>query len=58
MAKYREQPCIHYVCKGTCDLGRDADQKSLCQHCPTYRPRAKALVGNKKYKAAKAKYVE
>lgn len=58
MAKYREQPCMHYVCKGNCDLNRDADQKGLCQHCPTYRPRAKALVGNKKYKEAKAKYVE
>lgn len=58
MAKYREQPCIHYECKGKCDLGREADHKGLCQHCSTYKPRAKAIFGNKKYKANKFKYVE
>ena len=57
MSKYREQPCIHYECLGKCDLGRDASHKGLCQHCPTYKPRSKEVIPNKK-KADKRRYVE
>lgn len=37
MAKTREISCIHYVCHGNCDLGKDADFYGLCQTCPTYK---------------------
>lgn len=33
----REIQCIHYVCHGNCDLGKDADFYGLCQTCPTYK---------------------
>lgn len=48
MAKYRETPCLHYVCKGQCKKGMDADHKGHCQHCSKYEPRARARHLNKK----------
>lgn len=36
MAKTREIACIHYVCNGKCDLGKEADFYGHCQTCPTY----------------------
>ena len=38
MAKGREIACIHYVCEGNCDLGKDARFRGHCQICPTYSP--------------------
>ena len=38
MAKTREIPCIHYKCKGECDLGKKAEFYGLCQTCPSYSP--------------------
>lgn len=37
MAKTREIACIHYVCNGKCDLGKEADFYGHCQTCKTYR---------------------
>ena len=38
MAKGREIACIHYVCEGNCDLGKDARFRGHCQTCKTYSP--------------------
>ena len=38
MAKGREIACVHYVCEGNCDLGKDARFRGHCQTCPTYSP--------------------
>lgn len=49
MAKYREQPCESYICKGQCKKGkRDAEHNGRCQICSKYRPRAKVHSINKK----------
>lgn len=48
MAKYREIPCLHYVCKGQCKKGMEADHKGHCQHCGKYEPRARVQQVNKK----------
>ena len=48
MAKYREIPCRYYVAFGICEKGRKASQKSYCQHCGKYEPRAKVRCVNKK----------
>lgn len=48
MAKYKEVPCMYYICKGQCSKGREAEQKGYCQHCSKYRPRAKLHLPNKK----------
>ena len=37
MAREREIACIHYVCEGNCDLGKDAKFRGHCQTCPTYK---------------------
>lgn len=37
MAKTREVACIHYVCNGKCDLGKEAYFYGHCQTCPTYK---------------------
>lgn len=37
MAKTREIVCIHYVCEGTCDLGKDGTFRGHCQTCRTYK---------------------
>ena len=53
MAKTREIVCVHYINKGNCDLGKDAEFYGLCQTCPSYRkkPGAKpARVDNRKRK--------
>ena len=48
MAKYRETPCMYYICKGQYTKGRDAEHDRQCQHCDKYRPRAKVRHLNKK----------
>lgn len=48
MAKYREDPCMYYVCKGQCKKGMDADHKGHCQHCSKYRARARVRHVNQK----------
>lgn len=48
MAKYRETPCAHYLCKGPCAKGHNAEHNKLCQHCDDYRPRARVRHVNKK----------
>ena len=37
MAKTREIVCIHYICNGKCDLGKEAEFYGLCQTCPVYK---------------------
>lgn len=37
MAKTREVACIHYVCEGTCDLGKEGTFYKKCQTCKTYK---------------------
>lgn len=56
MAKTREIACIHYVCNGNCDLGKDAEFYGLCQTCPTYKAKPggrPARVDNRKKKLEK-----
>ncbi len=48
MAKFRETPCIYYICKGECEKGRDASYKGYCQKCDKYTPRAKMKHKNRK----------
>lgn len=61
MGKTRELPCIHYVCAGECDLGKDAEFYGLCQTCPTYKPRKgsePARLDNRKKKLERIKKKE
>lgn len=37
MAKTREIQCIHYICEGNCDLGKDGTFRKVCQKCKTYK---------------------
>lgn len=37
MAKTREIQCIHYICEGNCDLGKDGTFRKQCQICKTYK---------------------
>lgn len=56
MAKTREIVCLHYISKGNCDLGKDAEFYGLCQTCPSYKkkPGAKPVrVDNRKKKLEK-----
>lgn len=39
MARDREIACIHYICEGECDLGKDGTFRGHCQTCKTYRPK-------------------
>ena len=49
MAKFRENPCIYYVCEGTCSKGRaNASHKGRCQTCEKYRGRKGLRHINKK----------
>ena len=48
MAKYREIPCKYYEALGQCKKGREACQKTYCQHCDRYEPRARVRCVNKK----------
>ena len=48
MAKFREIPCLYYVCKGECKKGRDAEQYGYCQKCGKYQPRARIHLPNRK----------
>lgn len=38
MAKDREVACMHYVCEGNCDLGKEGTFRKHCQTCKTYKP--------------------
>ena len=56
MAKTREIVCLHYISKGNCDLGKNAEFYGLCQTCPSYKkkPGSKpARVDNRKKKLDK-----
>lgn len=48
MARFREVPCLFYVCHGDCKKGRDADHNGYCQKCDKYKARAKVHSVNKK----------
>lgn len=37
----REIPCKNYICKGQCELGRNATHSKHCQICDAYKPRSK-----------------
>ena len=54
MAKTREIACVHYVCEGNCDLGKDGTFRGHCQICPSYKkkPGGKpARTDNRRQKA-------
>ena len=56
MARTREIVCIHYIHKGKCDLGKEAEFYGLCQTCPNYKkkPGAKpARINNRRKKLDK-----
>ena len=53
MGKTREIVCLHYISKGNCDLGKNAEFYGLCQTCPSYKkkPGSKPVrVDNRKKK--------
>ena len=61
MAKTREIVCVHYINKGNCDLGKNAEFYGLCQTCPQYRKRPgskPARVDNRKKKLDKIRRKE
>ena len=35
--KDREIQCVHYVCEGVCDLGKEGTFRKRCQTCKTYK---------------------
>ena len=37
MSKTREIACIHYICEGECDLGKEGTFRKHCQVCRTYK---------------------
>ena len=56
MAKTREVVCLHYISKGNCDLGKNAEFYGLCQTCPSYKKKSgskPARVDNRKKKLDK-----
>lgn len=48
MAKDRETPCVHYICAGKCEKGRNAQHWGYCQKCGKYVPRVREKHENKK----------
>ncbi len=48
MSKFREEPCMYYICKGECEKGRNAEYKGFCQKCTKYVPRVKRKHKNRK----------
>lgn len=61
MAKDREIQCIHYICEHSCDLGRDAVFRGLCQTCAQWKPKKgskPARENTRKIKLAKIKKKE
>lgn len=59
MAKTREVACIHYICEGNCDLGKEGTFRKQCQKCKTYKaakggkPARTDLRGKKRMDAMK-----
>ena len=37
MSKTREIACVHYICEGNCDLGKEGTFRKQCQICKTYK---------------------
>lgn len=35
--KDREIPCMHYICEGECDIGREGTFRRYCQTCREYK---------------------
>lgn len=60
MAKDRIVPCEHYVCKGDCNLGRNAEYTGYCQKCNEYVPQKRNIekVNRRKEKLEKIKKKE
>ena len=55
--KDRLAPCIHYICRGQCSKGFEAEQKGICQHCKKYQARKGFKVIDKR-KKDKERYYE
>ena len=59
MAYDRITPCKHYLCKGKCSKGREANHTGYCQKCNKYEPRCKVKrINRKKEKIEKIKKKE
>lgn len=54
MARDREVACIHYICEGKCDLGKDGTFRRQCQICKTYKPVPGGQPARKNLKREKA----
>jgi len=54
--KDRLVQCIHYVCEGICDLGKDGSFNAHCQTCKTYKkkPNVKGKPNAKRQKMERA----
>ena len=59
MSKDRLTPCVNYVCEHQCTKGKDAQHNGLCQHCRSYKPRARVKhINEKKEKLQKLREKE
>lgn len=57
MGKYRDAPCIYYICYGECKKGFKAEHNTKCQKCEKYMARKGFKHINKK-KENEEKYYE
>lgn len=58
MAKTREIACIHYVCEGNCDLGKEGTFRKKCQTCKTYKKKPGALPARVDLRKKKLKDIQ
>ena len=60
MAKDRLAVCEHYISKGECKLGRNAEQNGYCQHCNKFHSRkgSKQIVRELKHRYKEKKWKE
>ena len=59
MASVGIEPCIYYICLGSCQKKRDACHAGYCQKCDKYYPRRKTKhINDKKTKLDKIKNKE
>lgn len=58
MAHTREIVCVHYISKGNCDLGKDAEFYGLCQTCNKYSKKPGAKPARTDTRKKKLKKIE
>lgn len=51
--RQRIDVCRHYICEGSCALGKKGTYFKYCQHCNMYNPRFVSKHENRKISALK-----